>query len=62
MKDVNKELKMLYKDALYFHYMSKGCHSIKAKYEVKKLFGDYWKKCKLYKKDVIKNEKKSKYT
>ena len=40
MKDVSKELMILYKDALYFHYLREGYTMQKAKFEVKKIFHD----------------------
>ena len=39
MKDVNKEIKTLYKDAVYFHYLSDGYTIRQAKCEAKKIFG-----------------------
>jgi len=40
MNDVNKELKTLYKDAVYFHYLRNGYTGRKARYEVKQIFGN----------------------
>ena len=38
MTDVKKEVKKLYKDALYFHLMRDGYATKQAKLEIKKIF------------------------
>ena len=38
MIDMDKELKKLYKDAMFFHLLREGCAVTKAKSKVRKIF------------------------